>query len=49
MRNLQYFILDCRECVENRYLNHDRVQCLSSANTEVKIRILLKVVNFLAI
>jgi hypothetical protein len=25
MRNLQYFILDYSEYVENRYLSHDRV------------------------
>jgi len=49
MRNLQHFILYCRECVENRYLNHDKVQCFSPANTEVKLWIPLKVVNFLAI
>jgi hypothetical protein len=49
MRNWQYSILDCSECVKNRYLNQVGVQCLSPANVEVKFQIPLKAVNFLAI
>jgi hypothetical protein len=35
--------------LKNRYLHQDGVQCFSPANTEVIIRIPLKVVNFLGI